>query len=76
MKVKTSISLSEELLQKLDKLAGDYGNRSAIIEKAIGDFLAAQEKKKRETHDMDILNNRADKLNKEAQEVLAYQVDI
>lgn len=46
------------------------------IERAIRDFLAAQAKRQRELQDLDILNRRADALNKEAEDVLSYQVDV
>ena len=75
MKVKTSISLSRDLIQKIDGLAGEYGNRSLLIERAIREFLSTQAKRKRDLKDLDILNSRADILNKEAEDVLTYQVD-
>jgi metal-responsive CopG/Arc/MetJ family transcriptional regulator len=76
MKVKTSISLPEDLVRQIDGLASRHGNRSALIERAIRDFLAAQAKRQRESQDLDILNKRADALNKEAEDVLSYQVDV
>lgn len=76
MKIKTSITLSEEILKAVDKLAGQYGNRSIVIEKAIRDFLAAGAKRARDLQDSEILNRRADALNKEAADVLSYQVDL
>jgi len=76
MKVKTSITLSEEILKEVDRLSYGYGNRSALIEKAIREFLAAGEKRRRDRKDIEILNRRADALNKEADEVLRYQVDL
>ena len=75
MKVKTSISLSRDLIQKIDGLAGEYGNRSLLIERAIREFLASQAKRTRDLKDLDILNSRADILNREAEDVLTYQVD-
>ncbi|MBW1785990.1 MAG: hypothetical protein JRK53_05130 [Deltaproteobacteria bacterium] len=76
MKVKTSISLSQELVRQIDGLTDQYGNRSAVIEKAIRDFLAAEAKRKRDRSDLDILNRHADALNREARDVLDYQVDV
>ena len=76
MKVKTSISLSEDLLRQMDDLASRYGNRSALIERAIRDFLAAERKRSRDLKDLEILNSRADSLNREAEEVLSYQVEV
>jgi Arc/MetJ-type ribon-helix-helix transcriptional regulator len=76
MKVKTSVTLSEELLPKIDELTDRFGNRSAVIEKAIRDFLAVEAKRRRDIQDMEILNRRGDALNKEAEDVLSYQVDL
>jgi metal-responsive CopG/Arc/MetJ family transcriptional regulator len=75
MKVKTSITLPEDLIREMDKVLGKAGNRSMLIERALRDFLRAQKKKVRDTKDLNILNSCADKLNKEAMDVLSYQVD-
>lgn len=40
LKIKTSITLSEDLLQQVDRLAEQYGTRSALIERAIQEFVA------------------------------------
>lgn len=76
MKIKTSITLSEEIIREIDELSSQYGNRSALIEQAIRDFLAAEAKRRRDLQDIEILNRRADALNKEGEDVLSYQVDI
>ena len=76
MKTKTSITLSEEIIKKIDELSGQYGNRSALIEQAIRAFLAGEEKRSRDHQDIEILNRRADALNKEAEDVLSYQVEV
>jgi metal-responsive CopG/Arc/MetJ family transcriptional regulator len=76
MKVKTSITLSEELIHKIDALSGHYGTRSALIERAVQDFLAAEAKRQRETQDLEILNRRAEALNAEAKDVLLYQAEL
>jgi len=76
MKVKTSITLSENLVREMDDLSSQYGNRSALVERAIRDFLAAEAKRRRDAQDLEILNQRADALNKEAEDVLSYQVDL
>ena len=76
MKIKTSITLSEEIIREIDELSSQYGNRSLLIEQAIRAFLAAEAKRKRDIQDIEILNRRADALNKEAKDVLSYQVDI
>ncbi len=76
MKVKTSITISEDLIREIDQLSSQYGNRSALIEKAIRDFLTAEANRRRDIKDIEILNRRSDALNKEAEDVLAYQVDL
>ena len=76
MKVKTSITISEDLIREIDELSSQYGNRSALIEKAIRDFLTAEANRRRDIKDVEILNRRSDALNKEAEDVLAYQVDL
>jgi metal-responsive CopG/Arc/MetJ family transcriptional regulator len=76
MKVKTSITLSAELIRQIDALAGQYGTRSALIEQAVRDFLAAQAKRTREAQDLEILNRRAATLNAEAADVLSYQREL
>jgi metal-responsive CopG/Arc/MetJ family transcriptional regulator len=52
MKVKTSITLSEELIRAMDALSGQYGTRSALIEQAVHDFLATIAQRQREAHRM------------------------
>jgi Arc/MetJ-type ribon-helix-helix transcriptional regulator len=76
MKVKTSVTLPEDLVRQIDALAGRYGNRSALIERAVRDLLSARAKQQRDARDLEILNKRADALNEEAEDVLSYQVDV
>jgi metal-responsive CopG/Arc/MetJ family transcriptional regulator len=76
MKVKTSITLSAELLRQIDALASQYGTRSAFIEQAVREFFAAQAKRTREAQDLEILNRRAEALNAEAEDVVSYQVEL
>lgn len=75
MKVKITVTLSNELLPQIDTLVVRFGNRSAVIEKAIRDFLAFEAKRRRDIQDVEILNRRWEALNKEAEDVLSYQVN-
>ena len=75
MKVKTSITLSENTLQALDRVLGPGENRSRLIEQAVLDLLEQRRRAARETRDLEILNRSADELNREAADVLSYQVD-
>ena len=76
MKVKTSITLSEELIREMDRLSDQYGNRSAIIEQAIRAFIDAAARRARDARDLEILNRKADALNAEAEDVLQYQAEL
>jgi hypothetical protein len=46
-----------------------------VIEKAIRDLLAVEAKRRRGIRDIEILSHRWDELNKEAEDVLSYQVN-
>jgi Arc/MetJ-type ribon-helix-helix transcriptional regulator len=74
MKVKTSITLSEDLVSAIDERAGDFKNRSDFIEAAVRAFLAQQIREERDAKDRAILERHADRLNAEAEDVLAFQV--
>jgi metal-responsive CopG/Arc/MetJ family transcriptional regulator len=76
MKVKTSVTLSEELLRQIDALSSQYGTRSALIERAVRDFLATAAQRQWEARDLEILNRRAEALNAEAADVLSYQMEL
>jgi metal-responsive CopG/Arc/MetJ family transcriptional regulator len=70
VKVKTSITLPEDLLQAIDRADS---NRSSFLEKAARQYLTATAKARREARDAAILNARAETLNREALDVLEYQ---
>ena len=76
MKIKTSITLSEEVLLEIDQIRGESKNRSAFIEIAIRDFLKKRAKKIRDDRDLEILNRNSKRLNREAEDVLSYQVEL
>lgn len=76
MKLKTSITLSEDLLAALEGVADEYKNRSEMIEQAIRFFIQKKIQSLREEKDLKILNEKADGLNDEAEDVLAYQVEL
>ncbi|MCA1622196.1 MAG: type II toxin-antitoxin system VapB family antitoxin [Acidobacteria bacterium] len=45
MRIRTNIILEEELLKKIDVIAGEKHKRAAVIEKALREFIAREEKK-------------------------------
>ena len=76
MKVKTSITLSEDLLKAIDEYAKEYNNRSEFIEEAVRVFIRPLIRRQQNAKDLGIINRRADHLNQEAMDVLTYQVDL
>lgn len=75
MKVKTSITLSEETLEAVDELAAKVGGRSQVIETALREFLARRKRAARDARDLAVLNRDADRLNDEMSDILEYQVE-
>jgi len=74
MKVKTSVTLSEDLLKTIDEQSGPQTNRSEFIERALRTYLGQLIRDQRNTKDSEIINQQADRLNDEAADVLSYQV--
>ena len=74
MKVKTSITLSEDLLKAIDQFSAHYKNRSDFLEAAARALIAQLLRDAQNAKDLAILNQRADALNREAADVLTYQV--
>jgi metal-responsive CopG/Arc/MetJ family transcriptional regulator len=70
MRVKTSVTLTQDLLERLDRVDK---NRSALLERAARSYLARLEKAGRDRRDLDIIDRNADRLNREAMDALEYQ---
>ena len=76
MKLKTSITLSDELIKAINEYGRDYKNRSDFIEAAIRVFIKQLMRDQQNFHDAEIINRDAERLNAEALDVLDYQVQI
>jgi predicted transcriptional regulator len=73
MKVRTSITLSEELLKAIDERAAQRREtRFTFIEAALRVSVKRQTREGHDTRDLEIINERADFLNREARDVLEY----
>jgi len=70
MKVKTSVTLPVALLEEIDRRDS---NRSAFLEQAARLYLAQSAKRERDAKDLAILEKNAERLNREAADVLEYQ---
>ncbi len=75
MKVKTSVTLSEDVVKQLDAVVETGESRSQVIERMLREAFATLERRTRDLRDLEIINRNADKLNEEAEDVLSYQVE-
>jgi metal-responsive CopG/Arc/MetJ family transcriptional regulator len=80
MQVKTSITLSGDLLHTMDELieqlSEQYQNRSFFLEMAAWAFIEQLRRAQRTAKDIEIINQRADYLNEETMDALTYQVPL
>jgi metal-responsive CopG/Arc/MetJ family transcriptional regulator len=70
MRLRTSITLSEDLLKMIDRIDR---NRSAFIQRALRDHISRLAKSDRAAKDIAIINANSERLNAEALDVLDYQ---
>ena len=75
MKVKTSITLSQDILNAINEMIDETGNRSSFIEYVLRKYFEEKAREIQNKKDGEILDKSADRLNKEASEVLLYQVE-
>lgn len=74
MKIKTSITLSEDLLTKIDRNLGNFKNRSNFLENAAKNYLSQLSRSENDRRDREIIDRKAAAMNKEAEAVLDFQV--
>ncbi len=75
MKVKTSITLSAELLREIDaRVEPQQRSRSDFIEEAVRAFLAQADRHALQSREAALLRKHARALNAEMEDVLDYQV--
>lgn len=75
MRVKTSVTLAEETVRAIDEIAGRGASRSRVIEEAVIEHVERRRRAHRNARDLEILNRHADRLNREVEDVLAYQAE-
>jgi metal-responsive CopG/Arc/MetJ family transcriptional regulator len=76
MRIKTSVTIDERVLRAIDKATTRTRSRSRLMEEAAREFLARRARAAREARDLAILNESAEALNREMEDVLAYQADV
>ena len=74
MKIKTSITLSDDLLTKIDRNLGNFKNRSNFLENAAKNYLSQLSRSENDRRDREIIDRKSAAMNKEAEAVLDFQV--
>ena len=69
---RTTITLSEDLLEDVTEMSKEYQSRSHFIETVLQTYVAQRKREERDARDLAIINENADYLNAEALDVLAY----
>ncbi len=79
-KVKTTITISKDLLNEVDIYAKDYGNRSEFVETALRDLIERKRRQQKpkltKEEEIEILNRIALEQRKEILENLEIQADL
>jgi metal-responsive CopG/Arc/MetJ family transcriptional regulator len=76
MKVKISLTLSEDLLQELDRLAGKEDSRSSFIERILRNFVDQRAQRRRLAREIAAINEHAEQLNAEMSDALSVQAGV
>lgn len=72
MKIKTSLSLSADLVERLDRLAPPNMSRSSFIEHILRDHVKGRVQARRPACEVAQINRRADALNDEMKDALSF----
>jgi metal-responsive CopG/Arc/MetJ family transcriptional regulator len=75
MKSKTSLTLSEDLIASIDKLAGPNMSRSAYVEQILREFVDRRAQARKGAREVAAINRHAAELNSEMNDALSFQVN-
>ena len=75
MKTKTSLTLSEDLIARIDKLAGSKVSRSSYIEQILRDFVDGRAQARKDAREIAAINRHAAQLNAEMNDALSFQAN-
>ncbi len=73
MKLKTSLTLSEDLIAALDRLAGPNVSRSSFVETILRDYIEERAQVRRMARETAAINRHAANLNAEMNDALSFQ---
>jgi len=72
-KMKTSLTLSREVVRGIDRVAGRKRSRSAVVDDVLRGYLSQRARAAINARDLELINRHADELNAEAADVLEFQ---
>jgi len=75
MKTKTSLTLSGDLIARIDKLAGSKISRSSYIEQILRDFVDGRAQARKDAREIAAINRHAAQLNAEMNDALSFQAN-
>jgi metal-responsive CopG/Arc/MetJ family transcriptional regulator len=76
MKAKTSLTLSEDLVASIDKLAGPKVSRSAYIEQILREFVDRRARTRKDARETASINRHSAQLNAEMTDALSFQANL
>ena len=76
MKIKTSLTLSEDLVSSIDKLAGPKVSRSAYIEQILREFVDRRAQARKDARETASINRHSAQLNAEMTDALSCQASL
>jgi metal-responsive CopG/Arc/MetJ family transcriptional regulator len=76
MKSKTSLTLSEDLVASIDKLAGTKVSRSAYIEQILREFVDRRAQARKDARETASINRHSAQLNAEMTDALSFQANL
>ena len=76
MKTKTSLTLSEDLVARIDKLAGPKVSRSAYIDQILRDFVDRRAQARKDARETASINRHSAELNAEMTDALLFQANL
>jgi len=70
-----AITIEESMLRSLDRLVGSNSNRSRVVRAAIADYLAREEKRRRESEERKIWDKHHARLDRQARALMTEQAE-
>ncbi|MCD9186628.1 MAG: type II toxin-antitoxin system CcdA family antitoxin [Pyrinomonadaceae bacterium] len=73
-RIETTVSLPKDLFEKANQMSKD-AEISDVIEIALRDYVAKEDRKELNRRDIEIINKNADLINKQVEETLEFQAE-